>query len=554
MRKSKKVDRTIPPVDVAKHVQKLIDSFDFTKFDYYAVDLFCGFGGVTFGLQKAKVNGKKLVKILACINHDWGAIQSHKKNHPGAIHMTEDIRAAKLEQLTRLVNHIRKVNPNAKIVLWASVECTNFSKAKGGMSRKADSRTLAGALFRYVRALRPDMLWMENVVEFLLWGPLMEKVIKGKGKDGDSCPIEYDKKEKAHFPVWIPVPDKKEIYYKRFVSLMQRLGGYSYEHAKLNAADYGAPTSRERLFIQFNSPGMVTTWPEATHVKEPLKYKGVAKIKKHVPVKKVLKLNEHGDSIFARKKALCANTHHRIYNGLVAQVGGGKKIVEQFIDNYYGNGFASSIDSTCPTLRTHCSKTLLTPYIYRDFTSGGDNQSIHKPAGSLPTVPKMSLVTPTPWIMDTQFNNVGIGIEQPMKTLVAARKQFYLMNPQWGFNGNRSIDKPCFTLIARMDKMPPHLVEVEAGKFAIIINEHDDEWMVKIKMFCAAYGIADIKMRPLFIDEKLQIQGLPADYKMVGNQTEQNKWIGNCVPPAVPRSMIEAHALHNDVLQYANAA
>lgn len=135
-------------------------------------------------------------------------------------------------------------------MLWASLECTNHSKAKGGMSRDADSRTLADHLFRYIEALDPDSVQIENVEEFLIWGPLEPKiVVKGENsycpltinkevsyelkprfvkdgtpankyipkvinKNGTSyCPLRRAKiVKKTLAPTWVPVKDRKENF------------------------------------------------------------------------------------------------------------------------------------------------------------------------------------------------------------------------------------------------------------------------------------------------------------------------------------------------------
>ena len=56
------------------------------------VDLFCGAGGTTTGVEQAHINGIKCADVIACVNHDPHAIASHLANHPGAKHYTEDIR------------------------------------------------------------------------------------------------------------------------------------------------------------------------------------------------------------------------------------------------------------------------------------------------------------------------------------------------------------------------------------------------------------------------------------------------------------------------------
>lgn len=119
------------------------------------IDLFCGAGGTSTGVEKATFHGEKCAKVIACVNHDANAIASHAANHPDAVHFTEDIRTLELSPLVAHTERMRILHPDAHLVLWASLECTNFSKAKGGMPRDADSRTLAEHLFRYIKHCVP---------------------------------------------------------------------------------------------------------------------------------------------------------------------------------------------------------------------------------------------------------------------------------------------------------------------------------------------------------------------------------------------------------------
>lgn len=136
------------------------------------IDLFCGAGGTSTGVELAKHDDKQCAKVIACVNHDKNAIASHAANHPDALHFTEDIRTLELAPLTAHLEKYRTMYPDALVVLWASLECTNFSKAKGGQPRDADSRTLAEHLFRYIEAINPDYIQIENVEEFMSWGDL----------------------------------------------------------------------------------------------------------------------------------------------------------------------------------------------------------------------------------------------------------------------------------------------------------------------------------------------------------------------------------------------
>ena len=138
------------------------------------IDLFCGAGGTSTGVENARHDGRQCAKVIGCVNHDANAIASHAANHPDAMHFTEDIRTLELSPLIAHIAKMRKLYPDAFVVLWASLECTNFSKAKGGQPRDADSRTLAEHLFRYIEAINPDYIQIENVEEFMSWGDLDE--------------------------------------------------------------------------------------------------------------------------------------------------------------------------------------------------------------------------------------------------------------------------------------------------------------------------------------------------------------------------------------------
>jgi len=63
---------------------------------------------------------------------------------------------------------------------------------------------------------------------------------------------------------------------------------------------------------------------------------------------------------------------------------------------------------------------------------------------------------------------------------------------------------------------------------------------VKIKQFMAAYGIIDIKMRMLRVEELKVITGFPVDYYLAGSQADQKKMIGNAVVTKLGKVMSEA--------------
>ncbi len=548
---------------------------------FLIVDLFCGFGGTTTGFADAEIEGNKIAKVIACINHDPKAIKSHWLNHPEVKHFEEDIRTLDLAGLIECVNHWKTIYPDAYVVLWASLECTNFSKAKGGQPRNADSRTLAEHLFRYQKAITPDYIQIENVVEFMSWGPLDENGKPLSRKNG--CDFVRWKNEMCSF-------------------------GYYDQWKELNSADFGAYTSRNRLFGCFAKDGLPIVWPIPTHSKK-ANLSMYGNLKKWMPVKEVLNFEDEGESIFDRKKPLSDKTLERIYAGLIKYVANGDTsfiqkyfsgrpagkvtsvdspsgtittagnqtlVQAQFLSTYHGNGAnCSSIENPSPTLPcknsvaliqgkylvnyNHSSNTndineaaptlvtrdklaLVQPkyFIYREFKSA-TNSSIEDAAGTITTVPKMNLVEAAPFIMPTNFNNKPKSIDEPLQTITANRKHHYIVNPSHGGHST-STDAPCPVIIARQDKAPLYLVQVENGSVCIAVFECDTEIMIKIKQFMAAFGLIDIKMRMLRVPELLKIQGFPENYHMVGNQSDHKKFIGNSVVPLIPKKWAEAFA------------
>ncbi|MDN3689080.1 DNA cytosine methyltransferase [Cyclobacterium jeungdonense] len=589
----------------------------------FYIDLFCGAGGVSWGVTKG--GGK----VIYCINHDPLAIASHQANLPNILHATEDIRNFDLAELVQLVTIIRQWNPEAVICLWASLECTHFSKAKGGNHRDGDSRTLAEHLYRYIEQLDPDYIDIENVVEFMSWGPLRiacEKMHK------DRCDLKLKKTGGYHM---VPYSRKNGKYYTRWKQTICQKYGYTYDHRILNSADFGALTSRTRYFGQFRKAHLPFTWPQPTHAKNPGQSGMFGELKPWRAVKPALDLEDEGKSIFGRKKPLSENTLKRIYAGLVKYVGEGKEpefimkylsnspksglsnpvdldgvsptittqnrlafvkaqfitkhfsgkphqkchpltepartittsanqslISSTFLTKYHSTGEnLLSADSPCSTISTrdrlakiqvvwldkqyrsdanhqsldrpagtvmandkHCK---MTAFFMNQFSGGGQTGSVDKPSAAITTVPKSNLIH-AKWLMNHSYDNTGSSTEAPAPTILASRKHFYLLNPQYTSKGN-DLDRPCFTLIARMDKMPPYLVDATEGEGAILIYEDDSETLKKIKLFMAAYGIMDIKMRMLKVPELLRIQGFGDGYQMMGTQTDQKRFIGNAV-------------------------
>lgn len=523
---------------------------DITMKQLLYIDLFCGAGGTSTGVNSARLHDEPCADVIACVNHDAKAIASHAANHPNALHLTEDIRTLELSPLISHIAECRKDNQEALIVLWASLECTNFSKAKGGQPRDADSRTLAEHLFRYIEAIDPDYIQIENVEEFMSWGSLDENG-RPLSKDRGRC-------------------------YVRWINKVKRYG-YNYEYRIMNAADYGAYTSRKRFFGIFAKYGLPIVFPEPTHSKDGSTTL-FGNLKKWKPVKEVLDFEDEGNTIF-REKPLSEKTLERIYAGLIKFVAGGK---DAFLVKYNsmsrtGKYNAPGIDEPCPTVVTQNRLGVAQVSFLSKQYSGhpeSKNSSVNEPAGTITTIDHHAFISayygnghnhsvesPSPTVttkdrlaliqseqfIDMQYGNgTAASVEVPANTLttnpkfnLVTVKRHYQMNPQYN-NVGGSVEKPCFTLIARMDKMPPYLVTAEKGEVFIEVYSTDSPMTAKIKEFMALYGIVDIKMRMLKIPELKKIMGFPEDYVLVGTQADQKKFIGNAVEVTIARAWCEA--------------
>lgn len=517
--------------------------------ELFVIDLFCGAGGLSEGVEEARIMGKKCAKVVCCVNHDKNAILSHDANIPDALHFIEDIRTLELSPINAIVERIRQLYPEAMIMLHASLECTNFSKAKGGQPRDADSRTLAEHIFRYIDVIDPDYIQIENVEEFMSWGDM----------DENGKPISMDKGR----------------LYQKWVRNVKKYG-YNFEHRILNAADYGAYTTRKRFFGIFAKKGLPIVFPEPTHCKGG-RNDMFSRLEKWKPVKEVLDFSDEGTTIF-REKPLSEKTLERIYAGLTKFVAGGK---DAFLIKYNsmsrtGKYNAPEIDEPCPVVTTQGRLGVAQVcFLSKQFSGHPDskNVSVEEPAGAITCKDHHAFVSayygngynhsvelPAPTVttrdrlaliesrfLDMQYGNgtpasldapAGTVTTNPKFNLVSC-KRHYLMNPQFNSAGG-SVESPCFTLIARMDKMPPYLVAIESGQVAIEIYVTDSPMTRKIKEFMALYGIVDIKMRMLRIPELKKIMGFPEDYVLIGTQADQKKFIGNAVEVTQARKNTEA--------------
>ena len=474
-------------------------------------DLFCGAGGGTLGAVQSGV-----AKVIFCINHDPLCIQSHTANHPDCWHLTEDVRAVQLEKIADFVRTKRAKHPTALFVLHASLECTNYSNAKGGRPRDADSRSLPHEMNRYLTALQPDIFTVENVREFKYWGKLDEA-----GR---------------------PVSRHAGCEYLGWREGICALG-YTYQSRMLNSADFGAYTSRSRYFAVFARPGIPVSFPETTHAEYKPGKPLIFGKKPHRSVREVLDFNDTGASIFERARPLVPKTLRRILEGL-------KKFGTQpLIQTHNTPGYCRPVTMPCDTLTTVCHKSIVVPFLQGYYGNGGTH-ALNAPAPTLTTKDRFALVSPTcAHFLDRQFSNgTPMTVHAPGPTLTTVPKtslvSAFLSNPQFG-GQSRSISRPAPVLIAAQKSFPLALCTAYRNENRLEAAPDDSPEMAAIKAWCSQNAVSDVRMRMLKVPELKRIQGFPDTYTLCGPLDAQKKQIGNSIVPKVYAALLAELAALN---------
>lgn len=240
--------------------------------DELIVDNFAGGGGASLGIEWALGRSPDIA-----VNHDPEAVAMHAANHPETRHLCGDV----WEVDPVAVTGRRRVG-----LAWFSPDCTYHSFARGSRPfRQEDGapkrRALAFVVIRWARAVRPRVIILENVREFADWGPL----------DNDGNRIVA--KKGLSFRIWLG---------------KLRAAGYQVEMRELAAMDYGAPTTRKRLFIIARCDGQPIVWPEPTH--------GPGRAQPYRVAAECIEWALPCPSIFGRKKPLVENTLKRIARGI----------------------------------------------------------------------------------------------------------------------------------------------------------------------------------------------------------------------------------------------
>lgn len=383
------------------------------------VDLFCGAGGASEGLKGACADQNRDLELLA-INHWEVAIETHSLNHPYAKHLCTSLDGLNPKKVTQR---------ERMHILVAGPECTHHARARGGKPRNDQSRASAWIVLKWLQEIYIDCLLIENVPEFMDWGPL--------GTDGK------------------PLKKYKGETFKAYIHSIESLG-YKVEYRILNCADYGDATTRERLFIMGCRGRKSVTWPRPSHSKDgqPDLFGPTQRWR---AAREIIDWNLQSQSIFERKKPLAASTLERISAGLRKFCG--SDVAQAFMVVLRNNCDAVSLNNPVPTIAANGNHIGLCQFVLQQ-QSGGVPRNVDSPLPSVATKGAISLVEG--FLIPQNSDSPAHSVNEPMRTLTTTSRgirliQPYLVKVNHG-NGNDpkgderraySVDKPLRTLTTK---------------------------------------------------------------------------------------------------------
>ncbi|MCY7484408.1 DNA cytosine methyltransferase [Paenibacillus alvei] len=491
------------------------------------VDNFAGGGGASTGIELA--TGKS---VDIAINHDPAAIKMHTANHPETEHYCESV----WDVDPRIVTRGRTVG-----LAWFSPDCKHFSKAKGGKPVENNIRGLAWVAVRWAATVQPRVIIIENVEEFITWGPL--------DKDG------------------YPIKAQAGRTFKSFINAMRRLG-YKAEWRVLRACDYGAPTKRKRLFIVFRRDGRPIVWPKPTHGAPDSPEVMAGKLLPWRTAAEIIDWSIPCPSIFERKKPLAENTMRRIARGIERFViNNSKPFILRVNHSGSNHHYCDSIEEPFKTVTSKNGWAVATPYIARIGQTGfgGDRlqYELKKPLTTVTTKAEHLLVRPTLIQMgygDPEGRRV-LDLAKPVGTVTAGGNKFGLVTSHLMILRNNQFGQPVTEPIPTITAGGGHVAEVRSFLLKYYGSADNGQTLDEplhtvttkdrfglVTIAGVDYQIVDIGMRMLEPHELFAAQGFPPDY-IIDHDHEGNRYpksaqvarCGNAVPPPFAEHLVRAN-------------
>ncbi|MEN5275826.1 DNA cytosine methyltransferase [Brucella sp. TWI432] len=404
------------------------------KKKFLVADLLCGAGGSSTGASQA-FEAMGLEMELVCVNHWPVAIDTHQRNHPHARHFVQDIATVRPSELV----------PEGYLdLLMASPTCTHHSNARGGKPTSDQQRSDPWHIITWLTELRVKRIIIENVWEFVGWGPVDHRTGR-------------------------PVQSRKGEYFHAWIETLKRLG-FDPEWRKLNAADYGDATTRQRFILMARSDGRKVHWPMPSHKKKSLTDADLfAAEKPWRPAREIIDWSIKGRSIFQRPKPLAPKTLLRIYSGAVKH-----EWPEPFIVVLRNHMSSQGIDTPIPTIAAKGQHIALAEPVVISPRHGKEGAG-PRPRGTeqpLPTITAggSQFAVAQPVVVNMKGKSKASGVDLPLPTQTAHAPHLYTAEPivlsQNSFGVARSTEDPLPTITtggAGTDRRPgcarPMLIE-----------------------------------------------------------------------------------------------
>lgn len=524
------------------------------------IDNFAGGGGASTGIEAAI--GRP---VDIAINHDPASIAMHEVNHPHTRHFCESV----WDINPREVCAGRPVG-----LAWFSPDCKHFSKAKGGKPVEKKIRGLAWVVLRWAATVKPRVIMLENVEEFVTWGPLVTDV-------HGNC---------------YPCPKNKGRTFNSFVNALQR-HGYTVGWRELRASDFGAPTIRKRLFIVARCDGQQITWPEPTHGDPKSASVQGGQLKPWRTAAECIDWNLPCPSIFERSRPLAEATLRRIAKGIMRYVvdnpqpfivplthHGKRKnhdINEPFktvtganrgelalvapVLTEHANASTPRCMPAGEPLRTICASTkgghhaLVSAFLAKHY-GGVVGTDLDKPSGTVTTVDHHSLVTAH---MVRHFGeSIGSAATEPVGTVTAGGlgKTGLVTSHLVKLRGTARDGQPVTDPLHTVSAQGQHFGEVRAFLLKYYGCDQDPRMEEPLHTVTTRdrfglvtvrgeeYRIVDIGMRMLSPRELFRAQGFQDNYiidwdangKPI-NKTDQVARCGNSVCPPIAEALVRAN-------------
>ncbi len=472
------------------------------------VDMFCGAGGESQGIKWAAESANVNINMYA-INHWEQAIETHRTNFPAAEHICRDVQD---------INPSDVVPGRDVALLWASPACTHFSVARGGKPCDNQSRITPFTILDWADKLTVDRIIIENVPEFASWGPLDSKTLR-------------------------PIKEAKGETFDAFLGMIRGLG-YSVDWKVLNAADYGAPTTRRRLFVQAvrRDTEKSILWPKATHTK-PSQNQTPTDTRSWIPARDIIDWSLPTQIIDERTKPLAANTMKRILRGIEKYWG---SYATPFLIRYNGGeNRVHSINEPLPVLDTSNRYGLIQPLITHlgQTSSKGRTRSIDEPLATVVTKEEACLIEP---MFIPQHSGGEVRPTSGPLSTIATKGAIGLVEPllmeYYGQSGCHPVSSkpvpPVTTNIHFALITPePLILEYHGNGGCNPISNPLPTVTTKDRFALISAENVRLGFRMLKPHELAAAQSFPKNYVFTGSRADVVKQIGNAVCPKVSEAL-----------------